>query len=74
VIAGTINIMQDRITRSRMAGDPPDIILEPRLRHLGLLEFYRAQEAIDEGLKCVSRMKEAIHQIVSPKVKGVKIA
>lgn len=72
VLAGTINIMQDRITRSRMAGDPPDIILEPRLRHLGLLEFYRAQEAIDEGLKCVSRMRDAIDQIVSPKIKGVK--
>lgn len=72
VIAGTVNIMQDRITRSRMAGDPPDIILEPRLRHLGLLEFYRAQEAIDEGFKCISRMKESINHLIIPKLKKEK--
>ena len=68
VLAGTINVMQDRITRSRMAGDPPDIILEPRLRHLGLLEFYRAQEAIDEGLRCISRMEQAIHDLVVSRI------
>lgn len=55
-IAGSINIVQDRITRSRMAGDPPDILLSPKLSHIGLLEFYRASEAIDEGKACVRRM------------------
>lgn len=53
-IAGSINITQDRITRSRMAGDPPDILLSPKLSHIGLLEFYRASEAIDEGTRAVS--------------------
>lgn len=55
-IAGSINITQDRITRSRLAGDPPDIILSPKLSHIGLLELYRAKEAIAEGKKCVERM------------------
>jgi len=55
-IAGSINITQDRITRSRMAGDPPDILLTPRLSHIGLLEFFRARESIEEGSKCVQRM------------------
>jgi len=55
-IAGSVNITQDRITRSRMAGDPPDIILTPKLSHMGLLEFYRAHEAISEGVDCVQRM------------------
>jgi NTE family protein len=55
-IAGSVNITQDRITRSRMAGDPPDILLSPRLSHIGLLEFYRANEAISEGKECVRRM------------------
>ena len=36
-----------------MAGDPPDILLSPRLSHIGLLEFYRANEAISEGKECV---------------------
>ena len=53
-ISGSINIVQDRLTRSRMAGDPPDIVLAPRLSHIGLMEFYRAREAIAEGSECVS--------------------
>ena len=63
-IIGSINIVQDRITRSRMAGDPPDIMLAPRLSHIGLMEFYRAREAIQEGRECVQRMLPEIrHQV-----------
>ena len=62
-IAGTINITQDRITRSRMAGDPPDILLSPKLSRIGLLEFYRAGEAIDEGNRCVQRMLSEIQYV-----------
>jgi NTE family protein len=53
VVATSLNIMQDRITRSRMAGDPADLVLTPRLAQIGLMEFYRAAEAIDEGEKTV---------------------
>jgi NTE family protein len=63
-IAGSINITQDRITRSRMAGDPPDILLSPKLSHIGLLEFYRAKEAITEGKDCVQRMRPEIDHIL----------
>jgi NTE family protein len=52
-IASSINITQDRITKNRMAEDPPDILLSPKLSHIKLLEFYRAKEAIDEGRRCV---------------------
>jgi NTE family protein len=61
-IAASVNITQDRITRSRMAGDPPDILLSPRLSHIGLLEFYRANEAITEGKGCVRRMLPALQE------------
>lgn len=60
VIASAINIMQDRITRSRMAGDPPEVLLAPRLAHVGLLEFDRAQEAIDSGYEAARRQMSAI--------------
>ena len=60
-IAGSVYITQDRITRSRMAGDPPDIVLTPKLSHIGLLEFYRAAETIKEGEECVTRMLPEIH-------------
>ena len=53
VVATSINIMQVRISRSRMAGEPPDAIVAPRLAHLGLLDFHRAKEAIEEGERAV---------------------
>jgi NTE family protein len=60
VLAGSINIMQDRITRSRLAGEPADIVLTPQLSHIGLIEFQRAEEAIAEGHACVERMQSQI--------------
>ncbi|MEJ2455090.1 MAG: patatin-like phospholipase family protein [Candidatus Thiodiazotropha sp.] len=64
VLAGSINIMQDRITRSRMAGDPPDIILTPRLSRLGLMEFDQAALAIEEGRQSVRRMRPALEALL----------
>lgn len=55
VTTTAINIMQDRITRSRMAGDPPDAQISPRLGQIGLMEFHRAQEAIAEGRAATER-------------------
>ncbi len=60
VIASSINIMQDRITRSRLAGEPADIVLTPRLNHIGMMEFGRAKEIIAEGDLCVQRMESVI--------------
>jgi NTE family protein len=54
VLASGINIMQVRITRSRMAGDPPEVVVAPQLAHLGLLDFHRAHEAIEKGRQAVS--------------------
>lgn len=65
VIAGSINIMQDRITRSRMAGDPPDIILSPKLSQLGLMEFDQGKRAIAEGRACVERNSSALEHLFS---------
>lgn len=64
VLAGSINIMQDRITRSRMAEDPPDVLIEPSLVHLGLLEFDHAKEAIAEGRASVERILPQIKQVI----------
>ena len=64
VLASSINIMQDRITRSRMAGDPPEIILAPRLSELGLMEFDQAEIAIEEGRACVQRMRPALEYLL----------
>jgi len=63
-IAASVNITQDRITRSRMAGDPPDIVFSPKLSDIGLLELYRADEAIREGRGCVHRKMPEIEYVL----------
>lgn len=63
-LACSVNITQDRITRSRMAGDPPDILISPRLAGIGLLEFHRAKEAIEEGRKCVNKIMPDLDRIL----------
>lgn len=49
VMVQAFNIIQDRISRARLAGDPPDISLHPRVNDIGLSEFHKAGECIDRG-------------------------
>jgi len=63
-IANSINIFQDRITRSRLAGDPADVLLSPNVAHIGMLEFHRAAEAIAEGERCVHKALAEIRRVV----------
>lgn len=53
VISQSLYFMQVRITRSIMAGDPPELHVVPRLQNVGLMDFDRASEAIDEGFRAV---------------------
>ncbi|MGA9573550.1 MAG: patatin-like phospholipase family protein, partial [Lysobacterales bacterium] len=59
-ITNSINIVQDRITRSRLAGDPAEVVISPRLAHIGMLDFQRAGEAIAEGEHCIQNAIEEI--------------
>ncbi len=49
VVGASITILQANITRGRLAEEPPDLAVVPRLAHMGLFEFHRAAEAIAEG-------------------------
>lgn len=60
IISKSVNIMQIRISRSRMAGDPPDVLISPKLGYLGLMEFHRASEAIEEGKAAVERISSML--------------
>ncbi len=60
VMAGSLDILQARVTRSRLAGNPPDILIEPQLRDFGMMEFYRAEELIEEGRNSVKRIADQI--------------
>ncbi len=63
VFSCTINIMQDRITRSRLAGDPAEVMFNPRLSHIGFLETDKASEIIIEGEECVERHTELLNYL-----------
>lgn len=60
VMSSSLDILQARVTRSRLAGDPPDILIEPQLRDFGIMEFHRAAELIEEGRQSVNRVAEQI--------------
>jgi NTE family protein len=50
--------------RARLAGDPADVLLSPRVAHVGLFEFSRADEAIGEGMQCVERHIDEIRNLL----------
>ncbi len=64
-VSSAINIFQDRITRSRLAGDPADVIIAPRLGDIGILEFGRAAEAMQHGADSVNEALPAIRRALA---------
>jgi NTE family protein len=65
VMASSLSVIQDRLSRSRLAGDPPDVTIAPRLGHIGLLEFDRAEEAIAEGEAATERSLPFLQEALS---------
>lgn len=63
-MAASFNILLDRVTRSRLAGDPPDMSIVPRVGHIGLLDFHRAEDAIEEGAKAVDRIVPELLEVL----------
>lgn len=66
VLLAALDIMEDRISRSRLAGDPPDLLLSPWVERVDPLEFSGGQSTIDEGYACVQRMLPALQHLVQP--------
>jgi NTE family protein len=70
VMVDAFNIMQDRITRARLAGDPPDLLISPRVGQIGWFDFHRADDLIAHGVRAAERaiesIQEAIHILVPP--------
>jgi NTE family protein len=65
VMVEAFNVMQDRITRARLAGDPPDIMINPRIGRIGLFDFHRAEEAIELGAEAAERALEDLDDVVA---------
>jgi NTE family protein len=60
VLSACMDIVLVRIARSRMAGEPPELLVTPRLSHFRLLDFHRAPEAIEEGRLAVERVAQSL--------------
>jgi len=69
VMVEAFNIIQDRIARSRLAGDPPDLTIAPGVGQVGMAEFHRADEAIDAGYKAACREIDRLSVLASPEQK-----
>jgi NTE family protein len=73
VMVDAFNIMQDRITRARLAGDPPDLLISPRVGQIGWFDFHRAEDLIAHGVRAAERaiesIQEAIDILVTPSAK-----
>jgi NTE family protein len=65
VMMEAFNIMQDRITRARLAGDPPDVTINPRLGGVGLIDFHRAKEAVAIGTDATERALDSIGEVIA---------
>jgi len=65
VMIEAFNVMQDRITRSRLAGDPADVMINPQLGRIGLFEFHRAKEAIALGAEAAERALEPLSDAIA---------
>ena len=64
IMIDAFNITQDRISRSRLAGDPPDLMISPKLAAIGLFEFHRAAEAIALGEEATRKALPDIRELL----------
>jgi NTE family protein len=64
VMVDAFNIMQDRITRARLAGDPPDLLISPRVGQIGWFDFHRADDLIAHGARAAERAIESIQEAI----------
>jgi NTE family protein len=64
IMVDAFNIMQDRITRARLAGDPPDLLISPRVGQIGWFDFHRADDLIAHGARAAERAIESIQEAI----------
>ncbi len=65
VLLASLNIVQDRLARARLASDPPDIVITPKIGHLTLMEFDRADELIKRGEEAAEEALPAIRDSIA---------
>lgn len=65
VMIDAFQVVQDRITRARLAGDPPDVLISPKLGRINLFDFHRAEEVIELGVEAAEKALEPIAEAIT---------
>lgn len=65
VMIEAFNVMQDRITRARLAGDPADVMVSPRLGQVGWFDFHRAEESIAIGAEATEKAIDGVNEAIA---------
>lgn len=64
VFFASFDVMQVRVGRSRLAGDPADALITPILPDFAMMDFHRAREAIDEGRAAAERARPVLEHLI----------
>jgi NTE family protein len=64
VFMTALDIVEMRVARSRLAGEPADVLITPLLPDFATMDFHRAEEAIAEGRAAVDRMGPLLQQVL----------
>ena len=65
IMTTSIQVLENRLKMHRMAGDPPDVVVQPYCPQIATLDFHRAQEAIAAGRLAVEKKHEELQQLVT---------
>ncbi len=66
VVSTSIDVMTEAILKMRLSQDPPDLVIDVDLRHIGVMELHRAEEAIAAGVAAVEAQADAILALAAP--------
>ncbi len=64
VFTTALDIVEMKVARSRLAGEPADVMVTPLLPDFATMDFHRGREAIAEGRSAVERMGPLIEQVI----------
>ncbi|WP_437610605.1 patatin-like phospholipase RssA [Erwinia sp. V71] len=64
IMTTSIQVLENRVKRNRMAGDPPDVLIQPFCPQISTLDFHRAEEAIAAGKEAVDKKMDELLPLV----------
>ncbi|ACS85750.1 patatin-like phospholipase RssA [Musicola paradisiaca] len=68
IMSTSIQVLENRLKMNRMAGDPPDVLIQPYCPQIATLDFHRAEEAIAAGRLAVERQRDALLPLIKQSV------